>query len=308
MQRATNIVRSLLPAAALLLVGAGPLAAATNDTIEDPRYLVEQLPPTAPCCPATLAFRVTDKAAGGVRELALSARVETVRDFFFGYGSKLVIEGELRYGGSILLIADLETGGLEDKIWNYGHAFSPSGRFLVYLSHYPRMIVPEARRSIVMLYDLAISPADNRFGVDPRDPQRGIGLPVFPAANAERMSFDVSLAGDRMYVSPFLWAEDERAFLFIECEPAWASCHLVEVGVDEGVTRGEKAPSIARMELDLHPYTRSEGAGPYTGGPDDPVRIAVERLEWKVDGSAVVVYPQDASAMVHRFELPRPAP
>ncbi len=308
MLRATNITRSLLPVAALILFGAGPSSAVVKEKIEDERYLVERLPPAAPCCPATLAFRVTDKASGGVRELALTARVETLRDFFFSYGSKLVVEGELRYGGSNLLIADLETGSLEDKVWNYGHAFSPSGRFLIYLTHYPRMIVPEARRSIVMLYDLAMSPADNRFRVDPRDRQKGIGMPVFPAANAERMSFDVSLAGERMYVSPFLWAKDERAVLFIECEASWATCYLVEVGVDETMTHGERAPSIRRVELDLHPHTRGHGAGPYTGGPDDPVRIAVERLDWKEDGSALVVYPEEASSMVDSFELLRPPP
>ena len=294
----------ILLAALGLVFMVNPAEGEARKVVEDERFRAERLPQKAACCPAELAWRITDKVPGEERLITLTGRVEEVRDFFFA-GDKLVVEGRLRYGGSNLLIADLDTGTQEEEIWNYGHAFSPSGRYLVYRSHYPRLGMPEGRRSLLVLYDLESGPEGNRFGQE-RAMGESPGLPIYPELNAERLSFDVTLASDRLWVSPFLWAEDETSVVFFECATDWSSCGLVTVGLGSDVFRGAAAARSQRTVLDLHPFTRSEGPWTFTGGPDEPVRLAVRSLAWAEEGRGVVVEPEPASSLIDRFELPLP--
>lgn len=179
------------------------------------QYRVILTEDTATCCPRNLVFNAENLDTGEKRELSFSARVEELSEFQIVADSQLLVTGRLRYGGDILLLGDLQTGKPKDTIWAYGWDLSPSGEYVIYNSHYPRL-GPE-KKSLVLLYDLSASAEENRLeGWSDAYFSNGPGRPVYPPLNALRASYALSLAERRLSVSPFVWAEDERTILFLD--------------------------------------------------------------------------------------------
>lgn len=172
---------------------------------------------SATCCPRNLVFAAENLDTGEKRELSFSARMEELADFRIIAEDQLLVTGRLRYGGDILLLGDLQSGQPKDTIWAYGWDLSPSGKYVIYNSHYPRL-GPE-KKSLVLLYDLSASAEENRLkGWSDTYFSNGPGRPVYPPLNALRSSYALSLADRRISVSPFVWTEDEQAILFLDKE------------------------------------------------------------------------------------------
>lgn len=276
-----------------------PAAAESSTRLESERYQVS-LVEDGECCPRQMRFAVSDRSAGTTIELHVSGRIQALRGLHL-YGDRLVVEGELPWGGTNLLIANLRSGQQEERIWTYDFALSASGRFLVYRTHYPRAVAPPGRRSILLVYDLARSPEENRDGEREDYPCANQGLPVFPEKNAFQRDYCIAGADDRIWASPPSWSPDEERIAFFECTADWERCSLVLVDVGDF----SRPPRIWRQLLDLSPYLRREGLHQYTGQPGDPVHLSVRSLGWK-DGRTIVaeLHPESGVLSPIEFELP----
>lgn len=110
-----------------------------------------------------------------------------------------VAVGTLPRGGYSLAIIDLQAAKLQDESWCYGYSLSPHGRYLLIRTHYPKMGLPDHRRSILLLYDLQATARQNRpSGVEDFNHDNA-GLPVHPAKNRELQSYDLLVDTERLY-------------------------------------------------------------------------------------------------------------
>ena len=247
------------------------------------------------CCPATLQFELRDLAGGEPRRVSVEARVERYTSHFV-YKRTLVIEGELRYGGTIVILVDADRGTVNHVFWTYGHAFSRSKRYLAYRTHYPRL--GGFAKSVVAVFDLDKSVNENRRGItlDERFP-RSVGRPVYPTDNAFRHSLVLDEATPRIYTSPFAWSQDERHLAFV-------AIHFDESGSRDGrmvLVVTEPFPAAAgavswQRELDFSDYAIS--SNPSSLGGEHNEWAAIDDLRWS--GSEIIITPDG----LHVGELP----
>ncbi len=273
----------------MYLLTSGVLASLLLNTIpvtvelksENQNYHV-QLTDYAPCCPAVLELQVFNKETEKYAHLRFESNIDSVTALTLKARDHLVIEGEHRYRGDVVLIADLRLGVLEAEILTYGYSFSPSGRYLVYATHFPPMIPGEARRSIVLLYDFEKDAAQNRWGRPRADfPEANQGIPIFPEINVEQKSHNVLLSNAHLYVSPFLWSPEENSIVFFVGNFDW-EYNLVLVRLDSAGAVGE----IKRKLVDVHAL-KLFPAEEYL----EPPRFQVDKLEWKNETTIIATTP-----------------
>lgn len=265
------------------------------------------------CCPGEkeLVLSVTDKKKQTEATLTPRGRIRTVADMFISGSSRLVVIGELPYGGNTFFIVDLVQRQLEETIWAYGYAISPSKRFLVYETHYPRMMTPDARRSILLVYDMAKSAAENRLLLheSSSSKERGFipeysstGVPVFPETNATKTSYIVTLEEDHLYMSPFLWAENEKQIVFLEFYQN--KNYLVVLNLGAQLVH----PEIVRERIDIQSLVRGDVIDP--GIRQElgitPYKFLVTELHWK-DSDTIIVRPYPQFWLAEKVELRLPS-
>ena len=264
------VVAPNLPAAE----DAGPLS------IEGPPYRVWVSHQTE-CCPKQVELRVREDGSEEDRSLELTGRMQKLQELRPVIDPRVLLIGDLRYGGTNLWIVNLETLRHETEIWTYGHGISPSGRYLAYQTHYPGMALPADRRSIFLLYDLSMPPEKNRSGPAGDQGDRTLGTPIFPEKNAAEPSW--STAGvERSYSlsSPFLWSDDERVLVFLVVGRP--------TGTDERqgfVVRVELTPEGRVREVSSELLTRENVEAPYeTASSEEPAHphllVTLDTLEW----------------------------
>ena len=264
----------------------------TVRVVSDERIAVE-VAERAPCCPSRLSITATP-VAGPPFNFEVEGRVQELTAVRLAAAGKLLVEGRLRYGGDVVLVVDLANRVLDQSLWAYGYALSPDATRLVYQTHYPRMALPEGRRSIVLLYDLRESPARNRSGDLPQDwPQWNAGRPVFPRKNACTGSPDIFLDGDYVVSSPFLWSPDGQRVVFFAGDQHSGKSILVLLDLTQGPCDG-----LRTEELDLEALVqRADRNG--------PLRFATDVLRWKSDEAKEVVA-EPGPPFADRVTLPLP--
>ena len=215
------------------------------------------------CCPKIVELRVKKEGWEEERALEMTGRTQTLQKLQPVIEPRLLVVGTLRYGGTNLWIANLETLEQEAEIWNYGYGLSPSGRFLVYQTHYPPHGLPGGRRSIFLLYDLSLPPEENRPGPLSDWPEPNLGTPIFPKENVERRSWSI-LESQRSYglTSPFLWSQDEATITFLTGgsleDMNDRRGYIVRVDLSpDGQVREVRQEQLSLENLDLPYRTRS---------------------------------------------------
>lgn len=248
-------------------------------TIEGPPYSVWVSTQTE-CCPKVVELRVRKEGWDEERTLEMSGRIQTLQKLQPVIEPRLLVVGELRYGGTNLWIANLETLEQEAEIWNYGYGVSPSGRFLAYQTHYPRMALPNARRSIFLLYDLSLPPEDNRPGPPSDWPEPNLGTPIFPEENVEEGSWSI-FESELSYglVSPFLWSKDERVLVFLVgggVEPDDRGNFIVRLGLTaDGMVEAIRQERLSLENVDAPLRTVTEERL-----REEPLLLFTETLKW----------------------------
>lgn len=300
---ATTMLSSTLSLVILSLLGAGGWVGLTSAaagigtestaalSVEGPRFSATVRRNTE-CCPKTLVLTV-QKDQEESAAMSMEGRLQTLTGLQLVGQHRLLVTGELRYGGTGLWIADLETLSQETEIWTYGYSVSPSGRRLVYQTHYPRMVPPEGRRSIFLLYDLTRPPAGNRPGSRSDWPEPNLGTPIFPEENVEQRSWDIH-AAERRYslISPFLWSKDEMTVLFLVAEHGEVGTlktrgsHIVRVDLSEQA----EVIDVRREPLTLENLHLPQATVPHVELEDRELVVHLESLDWAEElGPAWVV-------------------
>lgn len=267
------------------------------------RYEVTLLEDTGECCPRTFEFRVLDKAAGAEKSLILTGRVAELKDIRLVSGDRLAIVGRLRYGGDIVVLGDLDSGEQMDVLWAHSFGFSPSERYLIYESHYPRHVMPIGRRSILLLYDLDTTAEENRLlGFDQATDQHMAGIPVYPASNAFPKSYDVRIANELLVVSPYLWSEDGRRVAFV-ARSENNTYDLVLLNLEDPLE-----PEIWERALDVQSLILPERKQVMSQQEIEKVGYGAGHLEW--DGPDRIILHTDPHQFLMRdrlvVELPTP--
>lgn len=236
---------------------------------------------TTPCCPRVVDLQVVrDKAEGVVRPLQVTGRLQRLTGLDLLVDQRLLVRGELPWGGDVLVVGNARTSEQEETIEAYGFGLSPDRRLLVYQTHYPRMVPPAARRSIFLLYDFSKSPQANWIGDGRQEwPHPNVGRPVFPEENVVRQSGDVFLGGSYHVASPFLWSPSSDAIVFLaqlNHEETAEECFLVRIDLT-GQGRVEQIRKRPLLDALVDPgfrKTMEEELG------EAPFCFGAEHLRW----------------------------
>ncbi len=304
----SSVPSKLLLASAMIVTSGGIppewadfRALLAKESLETQRYEVRFLEATE-CCPSRLRFEVEKKARPRVpRELVLEARVQDYHGIMITAESKLLIAGRLRYGGWIFLVVDLEKVEPHDELWSYGFKFSPSKRYLAYRTHYPPHGLPISRRSIVVVYDFALSKAENHIGKSDDRTTGAHGFPVFPEKNVEEVSYLNILEDAHGYLSPFLWSDDEKMVVFVEI----FSEKYFLVAID--LANGLRSPKIRRRPLRVEDFLTPEAAARFSKEDLEEQRLLFCEVAWK-DADTVTLTPYPDFDLREKVDVHLPEP
>lgn len=226
-------------------------------------------------------FEVTRKS-GETSPFVLENLTQSVQNLHL-FGDKLAVFGSVdsSISGGVTIV-DLEGLQVLDFLLCYHPEPSSTGRYIVYRKFYPRFAPSEVRSDLVLVYDLARSPQENRLGSDPipgefrpdRPEHFGssekVGFPIYPLSNSQEQSYRiwVETAEERHHVmGRFLWDWRDEWVLFIDTEgETKESSWVVVVDISEGLEN----PKVAKLTLDDASF---QGITPRTGssvlaGPD----------------------------------------
>ncbi len=118
-----------------------------------------------------------------VREYLIRAR-EIIK--LTTFNNKIIVRGALKAGGDLFIIISFPSLELIDTIWGYNASVSSDNKYLVYIKHYPRSYSSNAfSRDILMLYNLELTPRQNRIQIQEKLDPRECGTPLYPRFDKE---------------------------------------------------------------------------------------------------------------------------
>ncbi len=152
------------------------------------------------------------------------AQVENVRKVV---GNKLVVHGMINGSGSEIVIIDLSSARQVDKFVCYGPSVSPDGRYIAFIKFYPAHF-SDGTDDHYMLYDLSLTPAENRPSGVGQDNWLIAGRCVYPVGCGNRAGDNNGVPEESRHLSSsgLYWnsAKDDE-FVFAD-----------RVGLSEAVT------------------------------------------------------------------------
>ena len=166
------------------------------------------------CCPNVLEFWVGDDDGG--RRVAVETGIGRPGRMTLTPDDKVLVGGTLGRGARALVIVDVASGALQDELHSFDFRVSPSERRVVYSRRFAHDAPENERRSLVLLYDLSKDAAENRSGSPATLDIANAGVPIYPEANAAEGSYQSDLESPHLYLSPFLWSDDETRIVFFE--------------------------------------------------------------------------------------------
>lgn len=240
-----------------------------------------------------VSLRLATGAGGFLQTLEVQGHFAEIQEVRQLAGGRLLVRASLARGGNVSFLYG--GPGLVGTFKHYGDSLSPSGRFLLIRSWYPRMIDPVLRRSILLLFDLQQAIL-RPFELDMLAPGQEWPsalvdipvMPVFPRENYEQRSFDPMLADPHLVLSPFLWSTDDS--------------HLVFIAFDRGENvlitlsgfNGPDGLEVKRNQINVAELVPSQWDSPEVRERiSRGYRFLVEGIEWSESGTIRVrPYPQ----------------
>jgi hypothetical protein len=125
------------------------------------------------------SIKIADVPTGKEQLIELPAEMAQVDDIDKGFGSKLVVRGMVNGSTSEVAVIDPEAGKLIDKFVCYLPAISYDGHYIAFIKFYPAHFA-EGVDDHYMLYDLSITPAQNRPPGVRNDDWRNVGSCIYP--------------------------------------------------------------------------------------------------------------------------------
>ena len=131
-----------------------------------------------------------------------------IEEILFAADGRALVVSE--FGGNEIFILDLARKEVIDKVWAHiqqSYALSPDRHLLAYVHLLPAYGVSvDAMRHIWFLYDVSATPEENNPLQQEGDAGNVSGLPLFPFANRQEMSYSI-WAEDTAYkiMSPIIW-------------------------------------------------------------------------------------------------------
>jgi hypothetical protein len=196
-------------------------------------------------------------------------------------GDHLIVVGQLpSEAGTNITIVDLKRGEIQDTIWTWTYAFSPSGRYLAFTTFVARNEPAMSRRALVLVHDLDLDVAHNRLPSAGQPSYENAGIPVFPPANLLQGSYDIFLEPQHNYISDFLWSSDESRLVFIDWIGRERFINLVNL------EKGPQKAKLQRKSFDIMAYADYSKIPDYRRREleEKPTRFTVSSIEW--DGPA----------------------
>ena len=226
----------------------------------------------------------------------ISGYYNIVEGIRFCQNNLMIARGGLRRGGTYLCLVDLVSGATVEEIRTYGYTFSPSGRYIVYETHYPPHGLPETRRCILLLYDTQKSPSENRVPGTTTFSKENAGIPIFPRANVEAKSYDIMLEEEHLCLSEFLWSPDEKRIVFIDYLDSNHTNYIVAITLTkDGEVRIASQPietdPLIKWDLVTTEQKRRELG-------ERPIKLTARKLEWQDEDSVVL------TQFFHEYFLP----
>jgi hypothetical protein len=221
-------------------------------------------------------FRILDKETHEASHFFLDHRYKPIEEMRLSMrlllNKTLVIETEWRKrpdASTGIHIVDVNKNQLVDEWWCYNPVLSPSNRFWVYEKFYPRHGLPAERASVVLIYDMEKTPAENRIPVIgyTKWPKEQVGLPIYPQAYVNARAYvlpEQQLQNIHWYTlsSPFLWGKDPNNIVFLSDHQN--ETNIVRVDLTLGIQRPKifTSPIVVSdfMKPSLSEYVRKREA------------------------------------------------
>ena len=175
------------------------------------------------------------------------------------YQDRLVVYGSVESKASCLTVVDLQRGEELDFLLGYHPQRSSTGRYVIYRKFYPRFSPPEVQSDLILIYDLARNPNENRkgggsspVGLRVGSPEHllaseRVGYPIYPLANVRERSYRVwveKAAQRHLVVGGFLWGQQDERVLFVDRQEGKDSVVVVDL------TGGLERPKVAKLPLE----------------------------------------------------------
>jgi len=203
-------------------------------------------------------------------------------------GQYAVLDVERHYGQS-LIVVDLASGLVRERIWGYRVRFSPSGTKVVYTYRYP----PRLRVGDVVLgYDFSwVEQAHPPPWPPPvswlsKNSPANRGVVLYPEVNrlsGDRTPPELTAKGAVRLASPFAWCSDETKIAFLVHRVG--RTFLVVLDVSRGLERA--GVSSERLLDDTRFY--KEAADQQESNLPVGVQVVAQTLEFTADCRAVIV-------------------
>lgn len=159
-------------------------------------------------------------------------------------GRLLLVHGALDSAALTTTIVDLDRRETMDSFLHWGVEASPDGRYLALILHYPRMGALESRSAVLSIYDLTLSPEENRLkpmSEDAFDRSQQAGIPVYPLENVKPPTYAIWIPSpsDVHFIRDIGWLSSQHLIFLDGVE---ASDRIVTVDVTKG-------PALARAAV-----------------------------------------------------------
>jgi len=189
----------------------------------------------------SFTFGVTDKWQGTATEFTIRNETAQVDEIFIVSPSRAIVLGSVSGTIRVANIVDLTSGSVIDFFYCHFPRVSKDGRYLAYVRFSPHFSPPSEWSYVYLVYDLALSPAENRLRrSEGFDDQVKVGIPVYPLENLQRGVYETTLTTEAevhlLGSDGLFWLED-NVLAFVD---RWRKVNrLVIVDVRSGVRQAK---------------------------------------------------------------------
>ncbi len=235
-------------------------ALAADRTIESGNYIIEMTKINVEADPGNgleggegYLIIATDRIKNISVTVEKTPLVKLLIDIRVVAGTKLLLRThrKLNYGTESNSLYDLRTGKRLGGWMGHGSSSSPSGRYLAYITHYPRLCLTAYHRSILLICDFEkdIAKYDPGFIEALAHSDTMCGAPAFPERNAYEHSYDVLLDDEYLIHQHFLWSKDEKTLVGFATNVPDRKFYIIRIELAAGIDHLQ----IFKKHIDVDP-------------------------------------------------------